>query len=404
MKTKFISYFILLPSLLLLGQDLNKIQKNINSRNKDLNELKDEINKLENEINKKIEEEEINQGLLKQINNKIQLTEKLITKLNDEENYLSNLIFKNEQNIIIKEEELTKMKNQLKNRLIYLYKYGRGEPLAQLMITEEWSKVIYRTKYLQVLNKSEQIIKDRINKSIENLKLEKNALKKEKERKSFLISEKDREFSALEKDKKTKQNYINKIKKEKEQLRSNLEDKKKMMAQIEKLINKLYADKKELKKREEELIKLRSQQNKSTTGNFAKMKQKLPWPVDGTVIGEFGIQTNQKLKTQYENIGIDIKTAYAAPVKSILDGVVSSITVIKGYGNVVILDHGGGYYSVYSNIDNIRINEGDYIPSEIKIGNVAKNNSSNYNAEYLFHFQVWGNQKKLNPEDWLKKK
>jgi len=404
MKTKFISYFILLPSLLLLGQDLNKIQKNINSRNKDLNELKDEINKLENEINKKIEEEEINQGLLKQINNKIQLTEKLITKLNDEENYLSNLIFKNEQNIIIKEEELTKMKNQLKNRLIYLYKYGRGEPLSQLMITEEWSKVIYRTKYLQVLNKSEQIIKDRINKSIENLKLEKNALKKEKERKSFLISEKDREFSALEKDKKTKQNYINKIKKEKEQLRSNLEDKKKMMAQIEKLINKLYADKKELKKREEELIKLRSQQNKSTTGNFAKMKQKLPWPVDGTVIGEFGIQTNQKLKTQYENIGIDIKTAYAAPVKSILDGVVSSITVIKGYGNVVILDHGGGYYSVYSNIDNIRINEGDYIPSEIKIGNVAKNNSSNYNAEYLFHFQVWGNQKKLNPEDWLKKK
>ncbi len=404
MKTKFISYFILLPSLLLLGQDLNKIQKNINSRNKDLNELKNEINKLENEINKKIEEEEINQGLLKQINNKIQLTEKLITKLNDEENYLSNLIFKNEQNIIIKEEELTKMKNQLKNRLIYLYKYGRGEPLSQLMITEEWSKVIYRTKYLQVLNKSEQIIKDRINKSIENLKLEKNALKKEKERKSFLISEKDREFSALEKDKKTKQNYINKIKKEKEQLRSNLEDKKKMMAQIEKLINKLYADKKELKKREEELIKLRSQQNKSTTGNFAKMKQKLPWPVDGTVIGEFGIQTNQKLKTQYENIGIDIKTAYAAPVKSILDGVVSSITVIKGYGNVVILDHGGGYYSVYSNIDNIRINEGDYIPSEIKIGNVAKNNSSNYNAEYLFHFQVWGNQKKLNPEDWLKKK
>ena len=344
MKIKSILYLILLSNFLLLSQNLDEIKKDLNKRNKDLNEIKYEIKKLENEINKKIEEEEINQDLLDQINNKILLTEKLITNLNNEENYLSNLIFRNEQNILIKEEELTKLKNQLKNRLIYLYKYGRKEPLSEIMITEEWSKIIYRTKYLQVLNQSEKYIKDRINDSIENLKLEKNALKKEKERKSFLIAEKDREFLALEKDKKTKQNYITKIKKEKEKLRSNLEDKKEMMAQIEKLINKLYADKKELKKREEELIKLRSQQNKSTTGNFAKMKQKLPWPVEGTIIGKFGIQKNQKLNTQYENIGIDIKTTYSAPVKSILDGVVSSITIIKGYGNVIILDHGGGYY------------------------------------------------------------
>ena len=189
-----------------------------------------------------------------------------------------------------------------------------------------------------------------------------------------------------------------------QKLNSNLQDKKAMMAQVEKLINKLYADKKEQKKREEELIRLRTQQNKSTTGNFAKMKQKLPWPVAGSVIGKFGIQKNKKLNTQYENIGIDIKTTSSASVKSILDGVVSSITIIKGYGNVMILDHGAGYYSVYSNIENIRYNEGDYVPGEVQLGNVSKNTSSNYNADYLFHFQIWGDKKKLNPENWLKKK
>ena len=71
----------------------------------------------------------------------------MITTLNNEENYLSNLIFKNEQNIIVKEKELNKLKNQLKNRMIYLYKYGRIEPLTEIVNTDEWSKVIYRSKY-----------------------------------------------------------------------------------------------------------------------------------------------------------------------------------------------------------------------------------------------------------------
>ena len=170
MKIKFIIYFLVLSNTLLPNQSVDEIQLDINKRNKDLNSLKNEIQKLESEINKKIEEEVINQDLLKQINNKILLTEKLINSLNNEENYLSNLIYKNEQKIIVQEEELDKLKDQLKNRMIYLYKYGRSELLSEIMHTEEWNKMIYRTKYLQVLNESEKQIKDKINNRIENLK------------------------------------------------------------------------------------------------------------------------------------------------------------------------------------------------------------------------------------------
>ena len=405
MKIKLIIISLLFFSSILKSQNtINEIEKNINNRNKDLNELKNEIKKIENEINSKIEEEVYTQEIITQINEKIKLTEKLIEELNKEENYLSNLIYKNENNIKIKEDELKILQNQLKNRVIYLYKYGREGTLSSMINNENWNKIIYRTKYLQVLNQSEDKIKKRINETIQSLRLEKTALQKEKERKSFLISEKDKEFFKLENDKKSKQEYIKKIKKQKKQLSSDLQQKKDMMSQVEKIINKLFSDKKELKKRQEELIKLRTKQNKSTSGNFAKMKRKLPWPVDGNIIGKFGIQKNTKLNTQYENIGVDIKTKKSANVISVLDGVISSITTIKGYGNVVILDHGAGYYSVYSNLENISVSEGDYIPDLFQIGTVAKNNSSHYDSNYIFHFQIWGNKEKLNPEDWLIKK
>ena len=405
MKIKLIVIYLLLISSILKSQTtISEIDKNINSRNKDLNELKDEIKKIENQISSKIQEEVYTQEIITQINEKIKLTEKLIESLNKEENYLSNLIYKNENNIKIKEEELGILQNQLKNRVRYLYKYGRDENLSKIINNDQWNKVIYRTKYLQILNQSENKIKKRINETIQSLILEKTALQKEKERKSFLISEKDKEFFKLGNDKKSKQKYIKKIKEQKKKLSSDLQQKKDMMSQVENLINKLYSDKKELKKRQEELIKLRAKQNKSTSGNFAKMKRKLPWPVEGSIIGKFGIQKNHRLNTQYENIGIDIKTKKSANITSVLDGVISSITSIKGYGNVVILDHGSGYYSVYSNLENISVIEGDYIPDLFQIGTVAKNNSSNYDNDYIFHFQIWGNKEKLNPEDWLIKK
>ena len=398
--TKYLFLFL----SLIIPDGLKDIDNSINDSNKELNELKNEIENIEKQISKIINEEKEYHNIIEQIDNKIRLTEKLINTLNDEENYLSNLIYKTEMNIEIKEKELKKMQNQLKNRVRYIYKYGRNNILSQIIDIQNLNGIIYRAKYLQVLNESEDKIKKRINNSIGDLKLEKKALEREKDRKSYLINEKDKEFEQLGKDKKKKNKYINKIKASKEELRSNLRIKKNAMAQIEKIINKLYSDKKELKKRQEELAKIRAGQNKPTSDNFVKMKQKLPWPALGTVVGKFGIQTNKKLNTQYENIGIDIQTKENAPVYSVLDGVVLSVTSIIGYGDLVILDHGNGYYTVYANIKDIDVSENEYISNSFKIGTVAKSNNSHYTSKNIFHFEIWGNNKKLNPEQWLKKK
>ena len=404
LKTKHIKLFLIFTlGVVFADKSSSDIDRDINRKNSELETLKNEIEKVEQLINSKSKEERLSNEVIKQINNKISLTEKLIKTLNDEENYLIKLIYKAEEKIELKEKELFTLKNQLKNRVRYLYKYGKKNLVTQMMQSEDWNKMIYRTKYLQILNEYEQIIKDRINKNIKELKSEKSSLQKEKENKKRLINSKNDEFKNLENEKERKKIYLIKIQNQKNELRKNLEIKKDMMAEVENIIKRLYSDRGKAKKREEEIAKRRSEQNRSTSGNFAKMKGKLNWPTDGKVVGKFGNTKNAKTHIVTENIGIDILTAPNEKVYSVLDGIVLTITNIRNFGDLVILDHGAGYYTVYSNLQNINVYENQYIDSNTYLAQVAQGSNFNYPDQYVFNFQVWSNEEKVNPQTWLKK-
>ena len=99
-----------------------------------------------------------------------------------------------------------------------------------------------------------------------------------------------------------------------------------------------------------------------------------------------------------ENVGVDIRATSGTPVQSVLDGVVSTVTYIRGHGNIIIIDHGGGFSTVYAQIDNISVHENEYIQMGNTIASVA---ILEENTQAILHFEIWGNQKILNPEHWL---
>ena len=76
------------------------------------------------------------------------------------------------------------------------------------------------------------------------------------------------------------------------------------------------------------------------------------------------------------------------------------IRYIPTYGNIIIIDHGDEYSTVYANLDSIFINEDEYVASDTIIGTV----SNSGNKRRLLHFEIWKKDKKLNPESWLIKK
>jgi septal ring factor EnvC (AmiA/AmiB activator) len=374
------------------------IQKDIDSRKTQLQSLRNEIKDIEDKLHRKNKEAISNTEILLSLENKIVLTEKLIRSLNKEERYSNGLIQTTEKQIHEMETLLAKLKKQLTQRLQYLYVHGRPTILETVLLAEDWNNAIYRIKYLDVLAEYEKILRQKMKQTLAELSDEKIKLVIERNRKTSLLNEKKNEGANLERDKQKRKNILASIKRDKDELEASRSTKTQVISEMEALIKKLYSDKAAMKKREEELARIRAERNKATTGNFAKMKGKLPWPVQGPIIRKFGTSRNPNTGVVIENVGIDIQANNGTYVKSVLDGVVSTITYIRGHGNIIIIDHGGGFSTVYAQIDKITVHENEYVQKGNAIASVVKAEDGSVSK---LHFEVWGNQNKLNPEIWL---
>ena len=400
-----LSLLIIFPLIFIFSNQLwsgekssKDIQKDIDSRKTELQSLRNEIKDIEDRLHRKNKEAISNTEILLSLENKITLTEKLIRSINKEERYINGLIQTTEKQIREMETLLAKLKKQLTQRLQYLYVHGRPTILETVLLAEDWNNAIYRIKYLDVLAEYEKILRQEMKQTLAELSDEKIKLVIERNRKTSLLNEKKNEGANLERDKQKRKNILASIKRDKDELEASRSTKTQVISEMEALIKKLYSDKAAMKKREEELARIRAERNKATTGNFAKMKGKLPWPVQGPIIRKFGTSRNPNTGVVTENVGIDIQANSGAFVKSVLDGVVSTITYIRGHGNIIIIDHGGGFSTVYAQIDKITVHENEYVQKGNAIASVVKAEDGSVSK---LHFEVWGNQNKLNPQIWL---
>jgi septal ring factor EnvC (AmiA/AmiB activator) len=404
---RFFSYsyiFLILLLAQLVGDDKKTsrdIQKDIDSRNVELQIMRNEIKDIEERLIRKSKDAIASTEILIDLENKISLMEKLIRSLHREEQYISGIIRDTDSKITKMETRLITLKRQLTQRLQYLYIHGRPGILETILLADDWNSAIYRVKYLDILAEHEKNLRHEIKETLASLGNERVKRVIELKRKTVLLTEKKSEGIQLEKDKKQRRKVLVDIKHDKSILEKNRTKKTQMITEMEQLIKRLYTDKSAMKKREKELARLRAAQNLATTGNFAKMMGKLAWPVEGRIISKFGTIRNPETGTFTENVGIDIQVSNGTKVQSVLDGMVSTITYIRGHGNIIIIDHGGGFSTVYAHIDKISVNENEYIQMGNFIASVAvpENGSS-----IRLHFEVWGNQKKLNPEKWLASK
>ena len=87
--------------------------------------------------------------------------------------------------------------------------------------------------------------------------------------------------------------------------------------------------------------------------------------------------------------------------RSVFDGIVTTITYIRGYGNTIILDHGSNFYTVYTHVSDVEVEENNYVEARQVIAYVSDSGSLDGSK---LHFEIWGNREKLNPELWLIKK
>jgi septal ring factor EnvC (AmiA/AmiB activator) len=134
---------------------------------------------------------------------------------------------------------------------------------------------------------------------------------------------------------------------------------------------------------------------------FGRMMGKLPRPVDGRIISSYGKKRHPRFKTITFNNGIVIKAAFGAEVRSVYNGRVVYVGWLKGYGQVLIMDNGGGYYTLFAYLSDILKNKGAQVRKGETIALVGDSGPKDITGLY-FELRRGGVPK--DPARWLAKR
>ncbi len=365
----------------------NNFDKSIKDTEKQIDELKNFI-KQGNEEVKELQSQSAKTKKIIQITNKnIKNSESLIRAYNTKINLYNKQLKNLEEAVIRNNEKIDEIKESYKKRSISLYKNKDLKFSNYIFNSNSFSQMIYRLKYFNIISE--------INKeSVQKIKTTQNFNKKKTGEITSLLknvgeSKKNRakEINNLRDKKNFQEKLLNDIKKEEKYIKNEINKKIQQVNALEKLRKKIIEDKKKFN--EQQLASL-----KSITRDIRQYKGKLNWPVDGKIVKSFGPQWNPKLNTTLDNPGIDISARSTLPVKSVFDGYVSTITFILGYGTTVIIDHNNNYFTVFTHLENLLISEDTLVREGQNIGYVSNEN--------IIHFEIWGNNQKLDPQKWLK--
>ena len=202
---------------------------------------------------------------------------------------------------------------------------------------------------------------------------------------------------------------------QKKALEANYQQKQKDLKTAHQLYEQSKKELKELKESAKQLQKLLQQaedarkkkskeQGKKTSQAAIKIqKNSLVWPIKGKIISKFGKEYQPQLKTWIFRDGIKISARTGQPVIAVTDGSVIFAGQFRSYGNVVILDHGEGFFTIYGFLSQIQAEQGQKVIEGQIIGLIGQDTQgpgmgSNQSALY---FEIRQGTNAQDPEIWL---
>lgn len=363
-------------------------------RNATLNEITYVDNMLKSTAKKK--EESMN--AVKIIGNKLNLRESVIRGMRDEINLLSERIDLNNLAINMMENDLKGLKNDYARAVINSYKSQKENPdIVYILSAKDFNQGYKRVKYLQQVTKFRRREAEIIMELRDQIQSTKDRLQKDLSRLSDLKSKEEQQKSLLQTEQQRKQEMVKSLSKKERQLQKELEEKKRIADKIEKEIARIMEEERK------RVIKSDNTPEQKLIGeNFAENKGRLPWPVEkGIITSQFGIQKHPVLKYVTENnIGIEITSLGKTAVRSIFKGEVAKVFSIPGANMTVIIRH-GKYLTVYQNVVDLKIKQGDKVETKQVIGNVFCETENGNKA--ILKFMIFEEKEKLDPESWISK-
>lgn len=361
--------------------------------------------------------------ILQETKGKKQVTIGQLNALNKKILAKKTLIEANEQELALLEEEIleigyviTSLENDLEElkkeyaAMIYASSKSSGklDKTMYLLASKSFTQLNMRLKYLQFYTESrkEQIKQIDLTKSY--LLAQKQVFEEKKMKKEVLLAELISQKDQLDEMKNEQQSIAKELNAQEKTLKSKLDEYKKSVVKLDKLIADIV--KKEIEesrrkaleqKKKEQVAKNAvslTPETKIISENFEANKKKLMWPVRyGFVSQPFGKAPHPVLKhVTIDNLGVDIQTNKNEKVRAVFKGKVTAVATVPGMNQVVMIQH-GDYFTVYAKLKTSLVKTGDLVEATDIIGEVYTDSDDLSEIQ----FQIWKNNDRLNPEDWL---
>ena len=337
-------------------------------------------------------------GKLNVINKQIRNRESLIVNLRSDINVQSNEIIIIRNLISSLKRDLTILNGEYSNMIYSSFKSRSSlDKLTYIFSSKDYNQMFRRFNYIFQYSKfrKNQIIE--INKVSDELENQEINLSEVNKKQKKLLSDELSENNKLQKLKGRQRKIISDLNKKQRNLRKEIAERKVALENLDKLIRDIIRREKEalLKNGGDDINLL------EITEGFEANIGKFEWPVkSGFISNKFGEHPHPIIKNiKVKNDGIDIQTSKSSQVHAIYDGKVSTVAFIPGMNNVVIINH-GEYYTLYAKLKNLKVQKGDIISEKQVIADLVTNNDGITQLQ----FQIWKNNIKLNPENWIIKK
>lgn len=320
----------------------------------------------------------------KQSEEEIALLDLQIRKNENELSEVSESIKK--RNIQIKE-----LQDALAERCVAIYKYGGAADLNILLSANDLAELNNLTYLLNRLSRDDE-------KNIELLDNEKIALKNDELKLQQVRDElgqrslkRKRELEINKQAGAQRRELLARIDKEKQAHEDAMRESEEAQKEIQKKIDD-YLRRKALEAQE-------AARNGQKKKSGLVHRGKFDWPVTNhRITSSFGTRIHPRFKTKRQHTGIDIASPHGAPIITAGPGEVIFAGWMRGYGQVVIIDHGSGYATVYAHMSKISVDDGDRVKKGAVIGKVGQTGIAT--GPHL-HFEVRVNGTARNPLNYL---
>jgi septal ring factor EnvC (AmiA/AmiB activator) len=137
----------------------------------------------------------------------------------------------------------------------------------------------------------------------------------------------------------------------------------------------------------------------SPTIGFDRYRGLLDWPAPGSVSAPFGRSVNPRFGTALVHGGLDIDAPFGSAIRSVHDGTVVFAQWFRGYGLTIIVDHGGGWLSVYAHASALLVQKGEVVRRGQKVATVG--DTASLRGPYLY-FELRKDGRPVDPAGWLR--